>query len=235
MSKHLKDLQMYKCILVLRSAVRAYGAPFVSKVRESRPWRTFVTGRWDGILKQTARIPHAVCFKSPSQRPVTDVRPRLTPTARSDGLLKQSVWGIRAVCFKSPSQRPVTDVRPRPAPTARSDGLLKQSAWGIRAVCFKSSPQQPVTASRPRPARTARSDRLLKQSAWGIRAVCFKSPFRRPVTARSDELLKQTAPHTSNISRLRIRVIMSRRCRPVSVCDITLDPCVMMARQCPGI
>ena len=28
---------------------------------------------------------------------------------------------------------------------------------------------------------------------------------------------------------------LSRRCGPVSVCDITLDPCVMMARQCPGI
>ena len=34
-----------------------------------------------------------------------------------------------------------------------------------------------------------------------------------------------------DISRLCIRVIVSRRCWPVSVCDITLDPCVSV----PGI
>ena len=28
--------------------------------------RTSVTGRWDGLLKQTARIPHADGFRSPS-------------------------------------------------------------------------------------------------------------------------------------------------------------------------
>ena len=44
---------------------RPYGAPFVSEVRQNWPWRTSVTGRWDGLLKQTARIPHADCFRSP--------------------------------------------------------------------------------------------------------------------------------------------------------------------------
>ena len=141
------------------------------------------TARSDRLLKQSAWGTRAVCFKSPSQRPVTDVRPRPAPTVRSDWLLKQSAWGTRAVCFKSPSQRPVTDVRPRPAPTVRSDGLLKQSAWGTRAVCFKSPSQRPVTDVRPRPAPTVRSDWLLQQSAPGIRAICFKSPSQQPVTA----------------------------------------------------
>ena len=162
--------------------------PFVSKVHPSGPSRTSVhgpppTARSDRLLTQSAWGTRAVCFKSPSQRPVTDVRPRPAPTARSDRLLKQLAWGTRAICFKSPSQRPATDVRPRPAPTARSDGLLKQSAWGTRAVCFKSPSQRPVTDVRPRPAPTVRSDWLLKQSAQGSRAICFKSPSQQPVTA----------------------------------------------------
>ena len=73
---------------------------------------------WHRLLGLSwAAVWGAVCFRSPWERAVTDVRPRPAPTARSDGLLKQSAWGIRAVCFKSPSQRPFTDVRPRPALT----------------------------------------------------------------------------------------------------------------------
>ena len=46
---------------------------------------------------------------------------------------------------------------------------------GVSLVWSRSGRWMPVTASRRRPATTARSDRLLKQSAPGIRAVCFKS------------------------------------------------------------
>ena len=46
---------------------RPYGAPFVSEVRESGPWRTSVTGRRDGLLKQTAQIPGADCCRSSSE------------------------------------------------------------------------------------------------------------------------------------------------------------------------
>ena len=181
---------------------------YTPAARHDRP----STARSDGILKQSAQGICAVCFKSTSQRPVTDVRPRPAPTARSDWLLQQSAPGIRAVCFKSPSrggpsrpvvhgplwrtsatigarnpcrlfQKSVPAARHGRSSTARSDELLQQSAPGIRAVCFKSPSRRPVTAGRPRPAPTARSDGLLQQSAPGIRAVCFKSPSRRPVTA----------------------------------------------------
>ena len=51
---------------------------FQKSVRAGRgggPWtdgrgRTSVTGRWDGLLKQMARIPHADCFRSLSERAV---------------------------------------------------------------------------------------------------------------------------------------------------------------------
>ena len=138
--------------------------PFVSKVHPSGPSRTSVhgpppTARSDRLLKQSAWGTRAVCFKSPSQRPVTDVRPRPAPTARSDWLLKQSAQGSRAICFKSPSQRPVTDGRPRPAP----HGPLWQTSEtiGVRNSCRlfqKSIPAarhgRPSTARPPRPALT---------------------------------------------------------------------------------
>ena len=135
--------------------------------------------------------------------------PRSAPTARSDRLLKQSAPGIRAVCFKSSSQQPVTAVRPRPAPTARSDELLQQSAPGICAVCFKSPPRRSVTAVRPRPDPTTRSGGPMQQSAWGIREFVWKvhpsGPSRTSVTARSHELLKQTAPHTTETNQTPFR------------------------------
>ena len=131
----------------------------------------------------------AVCFKSPTQRPMTDVRPQPAPTTRSDGLLKQSAWGIRAVCFKGPFRRPFTDVRPRPAPMALSDGLLKQSASGIRAVCFKSPFRRPVTDVRHGPlsrtsetngapyGRTLNIDILMAYiSRWAIGGRWLQSP-----------------------------------------------------------
>ena len=172
--------------------------PFVSKVHPSGPSRTAVhgpppTARSDRLLKQSAWGTRAVCFKSPSQRPVTDGRPRPAPTVRSDGLLKQSAWGTRAVCFKSPSQRPVTDVRPRPAPTVRSDGLLQHSAPGIRAICFKSPSQQPVTASLPRSALTASYDRLLKHLASEIHLINF---FRKPIAAARQGRPSTTRSHS---------------------------------------
>ena len=42
--------------IVVKWVDRPYGAPFVSEVRESGPWRTSVTARSHELLKQTA--PH---------------------------------------------------------------------------------------------------------------------------------------------------------------------------------
>ena len=66
-----------------------------------------MTGRWDGLLKQTARIPYADCCKSPSERTVGSGRGRLAVTGRRDGLLKQTARIPGADCFKSLSDRAV--------------------------------------------------------------------------------------------------------------------------------
>ena len=73
--------------------------------------RLAVTGRRDGLLKQTARIPHADRFRSPSERAVGAGRGRLAVTGRRDGLLKQTARIPHADCFRSPSERAV-DGRP---------------------------------------------------------------------------------------------------------------------------
>ena len=95
--------------LMNREKVRPYGAPFVSEVRQSGPWRTSVTGRWDGLLKQTARIPHADCCKSPPGRAVGSGRGRPAVTGRRDGLLKQTARIPGAYCCRSSSERAVDD------------------------------------------------------------------------------------------------------------------------------
>ena len=200
--------------------------PFVSKVHPSGPSRTAIhgpppTARSDGLLKQSAWGTRAVCFKSPSQRPVTDGRPRPAPTVRSDGLLKQSAWGTRAVCFKSPSQRPVTDVRPRAAPTVRSDGLLQHSAPGIRAICFKSASQQPVTASLPRSALTASYDRLLKHLASEIHLINFFSKAHRSGPSRPsvhDPLSQPALTHTVKAIFIE-NCCFSKSIKPKIICN----------------
>ena len=60
-------------------------APIVAEVRQSGPWEPALDGRpWraagDGLLKQTARIPGADCFKSLSDRAVGAGRGRLAVT-----------------------------------------------------------------------------------------------------------------------------------------------------------
>ena len=182
--------------------------PFVSKVHPSGPSRTSVhgpppTARSDRLLKQSAWGTRAVCFKSPSQRPVTDVRPRPAPTAHSDWLLKQSAQGSRAICFKSPSQRPVTDGRPQPAP----HGPLWQTSEtiGVRNSCRlfqKSIPAarhgRPSTARPPRPALTDFWNNRREELVPFVSKVHPSGPSRTavhgpPPTARSDRLLKQLA------------------------------------------
>ena len=69
--------------------------------------RPVVTGRWDGLLKQTARILYAHCCKSPSERAVGSGRGRTAVTGCWDELLKQTARFPGADCFKSLSDRAV--------------------------------------------------------------------------------------------------------------------------------
>ena len=130
------------------SDTRPYGAPFVSEVRQSGPWRTSVTGRWDGLLKQTAQIPHADCCKSPSERAVGAGRGRTAGTGRRDGLLKQTARIPGADCCRSSSER-AEDGRPWRA--AGRDFWNKRHGFlaPIVAEVRQSGPWQPAGRDGP--------------------------------------------------------------------------------------
>ena len=131
--------------------------PFVSKVHPSGPSRTAVhgpppTARSDRLLKQSAWGTRAVCFKSPSQRPVTDGRPRPAP----HGPLWQTseTIGVRNSCRLF--QKSIPAARHGRPSTARPHGPLWRTSEtigvGSFAIRFKSPSQRPVTDVRPRPA-----------------------------------------------------------------------------------
>ena len=63
--------------------------------------RTAVTGRRNGLMKQTAWIPGADCCRSSSERAVAAGRGRPVVTGRRDGLLKQTARISHADCCKS--------------------------------------------------------------------------------------------------------------------------------------
>ena len=98
---------------------RQESVPFVSKVHPSSPSRLSVHGPLWRTSETIGVGSYAIRFKSPSQRPVTDVRPRPAPTARSDGLLKQSAWEalpfVSKVHPSGPSRTSVHGPPPRPA------------------------------------------------------------------------------------------------------------------------
>ena len=66
-----------------------------------------MTGRREGLLKQTARIPGADCCRSQSERAVGAGRGRTSVTGRWDVLLKQTAQIPCADCFRIPSERAV--------------------------------------------------------------------------------------------------------------------------------
>ena len=168
--------------------------------------RTVVTGRWDELLKQTARLPcrlfqNSVRAGRPGGRAV-DGR-----SWRAAGMI---FWnkrhGFLTDCFKSQSKRAVGAGRGRTVVTGRWDDLLKQTAR-LPHRLFQNS----VRAGRPGGrAVDGRSWRAAGMIFWnkrhGFLTDCFKSQSERAVgagrgrtvvTGRWDDLLKQTArlPH----------------------------------------
>ena len=130
-----------------------------------------MTGRRNGLLKQTARVPHADCCKSPSERAVGSGRGRTAVTGRRNGLLKQTARIPGADCFRSPSERAVGVGRGRTSITARSDELLKQMA--------------PHTTENMIVEFAALKIVLSSQSYHGYKLVCnaFENEyFKAPVT-----------------------------------------------------
>ena len=166
---------------------REESVPFVSKVHPGGPSRPAVHGPlWQTSETLGVRNPCRLFQKS-------------TPAARHGMSVHGPLWrtsetiGVRNPCRLF--QKSIPAARHGQPSTARSDGLLKQSAWRIRAVCFKSPSQRPVTASRPRPTLTDFWNNRREESVPFVSKVHPGGPSRTSVTARSDELLKQTAPH----------------------------------------
>ena len=174
---------------------------FISAARHGRP----STARSDELLQQSAPGIRAVCFKSPSRRPVTASRPRPALTNFCNNRRQESVPFVSKVHPSGPSrpavhgplwrtsatigarnpcrlfQKSIKAARHGQPSTARSDELLQQSAPGIRAVCFKSPSRRPVTASRPRPALTNFCNNRRQESVPFVSKVHPSGPSRPAV------------------------------------------------------
>ena len=176
--------------------------PFVLKVHPSSPSRLFV----HGLLWRTSETigvgSYAIRFKSPSQRPVTDVRPRPAPTARSDGLLKQSAWeALPFVSKVHPSGPPRTSVHgppPRPALKGFWNNRREELVPFVSKVHPSGPSRTSVHGPPPRPALTDFWNNRRKEAVPFVSKVHPSGPSRTavhgpPPTARSDRLLKQSA------------------------------------------
>ena len=176
--------------------------PIVSEVCQSGPWgagrgRPSVTGRWDGLLKQTARLPCADCFKSQSERAVGAGRGRTSVTGRWDGLLKQTARVPHADCFRSLSERAVGAGRGRTSVAGRWDGLLKRMAKLPTPIVSEVRQSGPWgRAVDGRPWRAAGMDFWNEWHSFPRRLFqkfVRAGRGRTAVTGCWDELLKQMA------------------------------------------
>ena len=168
--------------------------------------------KWEGIRVVDSGIWGAVCFRSSSERAVTDVRDGpLGWTFETNGtdswrrLLQKSVragrgsrpWtagrdGPPERTFETNGtdscrrllQKFVRAGRGRPAVTGRRDWLLKQTARIPGADCCRSPSERAVGAGRGRPAVTGRRNGLLKQTARIPVADCCRSSSERAVDGR---------------------------------------------------
>ena len=167
---------------------RQESVPFVLKVHPSSPSRLSVHGPLWRTSETIGVGSYAIRFKSPSQRPVTDVRPRPAPTARSDGLLKQSAWEAMPFVSKvhpsGPSRTSVHGPPPRPALT---------DFWNNRRGKLCHSFQKSIPAARHGRPSMARPHGPLWQTSEtiGVRNSCrlFQKSIPaarhgRPSTAR---------------------------------------------------
>ena len=184
--------------------------------------RTAVTGRWDGHLKQMARLPCADCFKSQPERAVdgrswraagmdfwNKRRGFLTPIVakvHQSGPWGRAVdgWPWRAAGMDFWNKRHgflvpiVAEVRQSGPWTAGRDGPPGWTFETNGTDSWRRLLQKFVRAGRGRLAVTGRRDGLLKQTARIPGADCCRSSSERavdgwPWRGRLDGLLKQTA------------------------------------------
>ena len=90
-------------------------------------WERAVTGRRNGLLNQTARIPHADCFRSLSERAVGTGRGRLAVTGCWGELLKQPAgipYAIVSEVYQGRGGGPWTDGRDGLLPRKQMEDIL---------------------------------------------------------------------------------------------------------------
>ena len=137
---------------------RQESVPFVLKVHPSSPSRLSVHGPLWRTSETIGVGSYAIRFKSPSQRPVTDVRPRPAITARSDGLLKQSAWEAMPFVSKvhpsGPSRTSVHGPPPRPALTDFRNNRREELVPFVSKVDPSGPSRTSVHGPPPRPALT---------------------------------------------------------------------------------
>ena len=137
---------------------RQESVPFVLKVHPSSPSRLSVHGPLWRTSETIGVGSYAIRFKSPSQRPVTDVRPRPAITARSDGLLKQSAWEAMPFVSKvhpsGPSRTSVHGPPPRPALTDFRNNRREELVPFVSKVHPSGPSRTSVHGPPPRPALT---------------------------------------------------------------------------------
>ena len=192
--------------------------------------RLAVTGRRDGLLKQTARIPGADCCRSSSERAVdgwpwraalmdfwnkrhgflapivAEVRQSGPWTAGRDGPPGWTFETNGTDSWRRLLQKFVRAGRGRPAVTGCWDELLKQTARIPGADCCRSSSERAVGAGRGRPVETDCWDQLLKQTARIPGADCFKSRSDRAVHVNQAYHVYFPEPHWNSMGLPEITI-----------------------------
>ena len=137
---------------------------------------------------QTARVPHADCFRSLSERAVGAGRGRTSVTGRWDGLLKQTARVPHADCFKVCQSGPwgrAVDGRPW-----RAAGMYFWNKWHgfLAPIVSKVSQSGPWgRAVDGRPWRAAGMDFWNKRHEFLtpiVSKVCQSGPWGRAVDGR---------------------------------------------------
>ena len=122
----------------------------IPAARHDRP----STARSGWLLKQSAQGSRAICFKSPSQRPVTTGRPRPALTEFWNNRRQESVPFVSKVHPGGPSRLSVHGPTPRPALVDFCNNRREESVPFVSKVHPSRPSRTSVHGRLPRPAMT---------------------------------------------------------------------------------
>ena len=179
---------------------------FVSKVHPSGPSRTSVHGLprpaltdfWNNQREEAVPFVSKVHLGGPSRTSVHGPPPRPALTDFWNTRRKESVPFVSKVHPGGASRTSVHGPPPRPALTDFWNNRREESVPFVSKV-HPSGPSRPaVHGPPPRPALTDFWNNRREESVPFVSKVHPGGPSRTSVTARSDELLKQTAPQSDD-------------------------------------